>query len=250
MIIAGLQRSSLIDYPAELSAVIFTQGCSFRCVYCHNPELVNPKLFGKPLTEEEIFNFLEKRKKQLDAVVITGGEPTIHNDLPDFIRKIKKMGYKVKLDTNGSNPEMLELLIKEKLVDYIAMDIKAPLELKSQISNLKSQNHRAKSKIKNKHEKIADVKVDLEKIRKSVKLIIDSNIKYEFRTTVVKSLLSFDDVLEIAKDINGAELYFIQKFIPSKTLKRGMMKEKTYENEEFEELKQKAESYVKKCLVR
>lgn len=229
MIIAGLQRSSLIDYPAELSAVIFTQGCNFRCLYCHNPELVSPKLFAKPLVKEEIFDFLNKRKKQLDAVVITGGEPTIHNDLPDFIREIKKMGYKIKLDTNGSNPEMLELLIKEKLVDYIAMDIKAPLV---------------------KYPKITKIKADTEQIKKSIKLIMDSGLKHEFRTTVVKSLLSFDDIAEIAKSIKGADLYVLQKFVPSKTLDKKMMKEKTYEDEELEELRQKFEAYVKTCLVR
>lgn len=229
MIIAGFQRSSLIDYPAELSAIIFTQGCNFRCPYCHNPELVDPKLFEKPLVEKEILDFLDKRKKQLDAVVITGGEPTIHNNLPDFIQKIKEMGYKVKLDTNGSNPEMLELLIKKKLVDYIAMDIKAPLD---------------------KYPKITKVKIDIDKIKKSIGLIKDSSLKHEFRTTVVKSLLSFDDIAEIAKSIKGVDLYIVQKFVPSKTLDKKMMKEKTYKNEEFEELRQKAEHYVKKCLVR
>jgi len=229
MIIAGFQKSSLIDYPAELSAVIFTQGCIFRCVYCHNPELVDPKLFQEPITKEEIFDFLHKRKKQLDGVVITGGEPTIHSDLPEFIRKIKEMGYKVKLDTNGSNPEMIELLIKEKLIDYIAMDIKAPLK---------------------KYPKITKVKIDTDKIKKSIKLIMDSNLKYEFRTTIVKSLLSFDDILEIAKSIKGADLYVLQKFLASKTLDKKMMKEKTYEDEEFEELRQKLEAIVKTCLVR
>ncbi|HEC86320.1 MAG TPA: anaerobic ribonucleoside-triphosphate reductase activating protein, partial [Thermoplasmatales archaeon] len=128
MIIGGFQRFSLIDYPGKICAIIFTQGCNFRCPYCHNPELVNPKLFQEPIDENDIFRFLEMRKGKLDAVEITGGEPTLQPDLIEFMRKIKAMGFLIKLDTNGTNPEVVEKIIKNKLVDYIAMDVKAPLE--------------------------------------------------------------------------------------------------------------------------
>jgi Pyruvate-formate lyase-activating enzyme len=139
------------------------------------------------------------------------------------------MGYKVKLDTNGSNPEMIESLIKEKLVDYIAMDIKAPAD---------------------KYPKITNVRTDMKQIKTSIKLIMEAAPKYEFRTTIVRSQLSFNDVLEIGKSIKDAELYVLQKFVPSKILDKTLMKEKTYEDDELEELRQKLEGYVKKCLVR
>ena len=127
MNIAGWQKVSLIDYPEKICSILFTQGCNFRCPYCHNPELVEPALFREPLSEKEIFAFLEKRKGKIDAVSITGGEPTIQPDLVEFILPMKDIGYLIKLDTNGSRPDVLGKLISEKLLDYIAMDVKAPL---------------------------------------------------------------------------------------------------------------------------
>src|SRR6056297_2585563 len=127
MIIGALQKTSLIDYPGEISAVIFTRGCNFRCPYCHNPELVDKKRYTTALEINEVLTFLENRKGLLDGVVITGGEPTIYGDLPEFLLKIKQMGYLVKLDTNGTNPAMMRRVIDLNLVDYIAMDYKAPL---------------------------------------------------------------------------------------------------------------------------
>jgi pyruvate formate lyase activating enzyme len=130
MKIAGLIKQSYIDYPGKMAAVVFTQGCNFRCGYCHNPSLVLPRLFhhNKLVAVSDVLIHLENRKDWLDGVVITGGEPTIHGDLPDFLRQIKSLGYLVKLDTNGSNPLMLEKVIKENLVDFIAMDIKTLLQ--------------------------------------------------------------------------------------------------------------------------
>ena len=128
MKIGGLQKFSFIDYPNKTSAIIFTQGCNFRCAYCHNPELVYPEKYQVPISEEQVFAFLESRKNQLDAVVITGGEPTLQPDLIEFIKKVKAMGFLVKLDSNGSNPQVLEQVINQKLVDFIAMDIKAPFD--------------------------------------------------------------------------------------------------------------------------
>ena len=229
MRIGGFQKFSLIDYPGKICAIVFTQGCNFRCPYCHNPELVKPSLFGKTIPEEEIFSFLEKRKGKLDAVEITGGEPTLQKDLVDFIQRIKEIGYLVKLDTNGSNPEMLEIIINHGLVDYIAMDIKAPLE---------------------KYKEVIHSVINPEKIKRSIRTIMSSNIKYEFRTTVVKSQLSKEDIINIGKLIEGAELYILQKFIPSKTLDPNFLNEKTYSDGEFKELKKDLEKLVCKCLVR
>ncbi len=128
MKIGALQKFSLIDYPGKVCAIIFTVGCNFRCGYCHNPELVDPKQFPKPMPEEKIISFLQKRKGKLEAITITGGEPTLQPDLLSFLEQVKRHGYLVKLDTNGTNPNMLQQTIKDKLVDYIAMDIKGPLD--------------------------------------------------------------------------------------------------------------------------
>ena len=229
MLIGGFQKSSLVDYPGKVCAIIFTQGCNYRCPYCHNPELVKPELFEKPIPEEEIFSFLKSRKGKLDAVEITGGEPTLQKDLLEFIKKIKDMGFLVKLDSNGTNPEIVKKAIKEKMVDYLAMDIKAPLE---------------------KYSKIVRVDVDTEKIKRSIHMIMESGIDYEFRTTLVKSLLSEDDIIGIGKEINGAENYFLQRFVPSKTLDPNFMEKESFSDEVLENLKKKLEEYVKNCGIR
>jgi pyruvate formate lyase activating enzyme len=131
MKIAGFKKQSLIDYSGNISSVVFTQGCNFRCGYCHNPDLVLPERFGNIYSEEKMFEYLAKYKKMLDAVCITGGEPTIHKDLPSFISRIKELGLKIKLDSNGTNPDMLKYLFENKLVDFIAMDIKHILDFKA-----------------------------------------------------------------------------------------------------------------------
>jgi len=228
MIIGGFQKFSLIDYPGKISCIVFTQGCNFRCPYCHNPELIPFTPLVK-IKEETILSFLEKRKGKIDAVVITGGEPTIHQDLLKFIQKIKEIGYLIKLDTNGSNPEMLEIIINHNLVDYIAMDIKAPLE---------------------KYREVIHSVISLEEVKRSIRMIMNSGIKYEFRTTVVKSQLSKEDIINIGKLVEGAELYILQKFIPSKTLDPNFSNEKTYSDEEFKDLQRKLEKFVCRCLIR
>ncbi len=228
MIIGGFQKFSLIDYPGKISCIVFTQGCNFRCPYCHNPELI-PSTPVVKIKEETILSFLEKRKGKIDAVVITGGEPTMQQDLLKFIQKIKEMGYLIKLDTNGSNPEMLEIIINHGLVDYIAMDIKAPLE---------------------KYKEATHSVIGPEKIKRSVRMIMNSDIRYEFRTTVVKSQLTGKDIINIGKLIEGVELYILQKFIPTKTLDPNFSNEKTYSGEEFKGLKRKLEEFVCRCLVR
>lgn len=230
MIIGGFQRFSLIDYPGKICAIIFTQGCNFRCPYCHNPELVNPKLFQEPIDEDDIFRFLEMRKGKLDAVEITGGEPTLQPDLIEFMRKIKAMGFLIKLDTNGTNPEVVEKIIKNKLVDYIAMDVKAPLE---------------------KYEKVVRAKVDKQKIKEAISLIMNSHIDYEFRTTIIKNILTKEDIIDIAKTIKGSKLYVLQKFIHSKILDPSLAKRaKTFSDAELETIRSEAEKYVKECVIR
>jgi len=156
MKIGGLQKVSLIDYPGEISSIIFLQGCNFKCPYCHNPELVDSKLFGPCLQEKDVFEFLKTRIGKIDAVTITGGEPTIQNDLMPFIKRIKKMGFAVKLDSNGSRPEVIKNLLSEKLLDFIAMDIKAPLE---------------------KYEKIVRVLLKTDSIKESIKIILKAKIR-------------------------------------------------------------------------
>jgi len=229
MKIGSLQKVSLIDYPGVISGIIFLQGCNFRCPYCHNPELVDEKLFGPCLDEKIILDFLNTRKGKLDAVTITGGEPTIQKDLTLFIKRVKKMGFAVKLDSNGSAPQVIKELLAEKLLDFIAMDIKAPLK---------------------KYKSIARVPVDTQSIKESVKLILKSNIPYEFRTTVVKSQLGAKDILEIAKLISGAKCYALQKFMPTKTLDKKFLKEKTWSDDELENIKKRLEKDISSVIVR
>jgi len=224
-----MQRFSLIDYPGKVCAIVFTQGCNFRCPYCHNPELVNPREFGESITHDEIFSFLKRRREKLDAVSITGGEPTIQEDLLGFINKIKDLGYLVKIDTNGSKPEILEILIGEKLLDSIAMDVKAPLH---------------------KYKKIAMVPFDTSRIEKSIGLIMNSGIDYEFRTTIVKPLLAEEDIQKIGMMIEGADRYVLQKFVPSKTVDPAFMNAATFTDEEFKRMLKLLEQLVKSAIIR
>src|SRR6056297_762247 len=198
MEIKGLEKSTLIDYPDELACTVFLAGCNFRCPFCYSSELVIPEKIEKQpeIEEKEFFDFLEKRKGLLKGVVVCGGEPTIHSELKEFIKKIKEKDYKVKLDTNGSNPEMIKKLIEDDLLDYIAMDVKAPKE---------------------KYSKVTGVDVDPEKIEESINLIKESNVGHEFRTTVVPTLLNKEDIVKIGKWI-GEGKYYLQKFKGQKTL--------------------------------
>lgn len=193
MKIGGLQKTSLIDFPDKVSAVVFLQGCNFRCPFCHNPELVLGKCFNKPLDEGEFFAFLEKRKRQLDGIVISGGEPTVHADLPDFIRRIRALGYAIKLDTNGSDPVMLGSMLREGLLDFIAMDLKGEPE------------H---------YEDYCGAKVSGDAIKASIKLIIECGLPYEFRTTAVPGQHTLEKLKELALLVRGAKRYAIQAFRP------------------------------------
>lgn len=288
MNVGGLQKLSLLDYPEHLAAIIFTQGCNFHCHYCYNPQLVVPaphrpdevgagagpapprpspafrekrgsrEAGAGPaplqsstegpdpnsskgsedeaqkghlnLSEDGLFEFLKLRQGILEAVVITGGEPTIHKDLPEFIAKIKKLGYLVKLDTNGANPEMLQKLIDDKSIDYIAMDIKAPLD---------------------KYEKVVGTKVFLPVLEKSVKIIKESNLPYEFRTTLVPDLLDEKDIEEIGELIKSAEKWYLQKFkSDTKLVDSGLESKQPYSEKVMEEMCEVAKRYIKYCEIR
>ena len=186
---------TLLDFPGKVACTVFTGGCNFRCPFCHNALLVT-KLPEKPdYTEDEILSFLEKRIGLLDGVAITGGEPLLNPDIGDFIRKIRDMGYAVKLDTNGSFPERLKAIVSEGLVDYVAMDIK------------------------NRREKYADTigikSLDLSKIEESVEFLKSGAVDYEFRTTVVKQFHTVEDIRAAAEWISGAKRYFLQNFVDS-----------------------------------
>lgn len=229
MKIGDIQKFSLIDYPGRICATIFTQGCNFRCPYCHNPELVDPSLFGKTMADDEVFAFLEKRRGKLDAVNITGGEPTLQPDLIEFIERIRSLDYMVKIDTNGSLPEVLKKLIDGNLLDYIAMDVKAPLE---------------------KYGKVTRSSTSPENIAESIKLIMDSDIDYEFRTTIVKSLLTGTDMEKIGMLTGGARCLVLQKFVPSKTLDPGFMNRNTLTDEKIHNIKETLEKLVQSVIIR
>lgn len=230
MIIGGFQRFSLIDYPDKICAIVFTQGCNFRCPYCHNPELVDNKRSDNiELKEDEILSFLGRRKGKLDAVTITGGEPLLQPDLSTFLSAVKRLKYLVKLDTNGSFPSKLEKIIQSKSVDYIAMDIKTSLD---------------------KYNQVIKSKIEKRKILDSIRLIMDSGLDYEFRTTIIKDLFEKDDFSKIGQLIKNARLYILQRFIPSKTLVDQSLDMQSCTDEELDCFKEIMEGFVQRCIVR
>ncbi len=196
MRISGWIRQSLMDYPGKVASVIFTQGCNFRCPYCHNPELI--PLGEGSIPEETVLAQMEKNRFLLDGLVITGGEPTMQPDLRSFIKKVKDLGLSVKLDTNGSNPEILSQLLTEHLVDYVAMDIK---------SALTEEDYAMAAGVVCSPQK-------LEHVRRSVRYIIRSGVEHEFRTTVCRELISFDHIRTILSELKGAQRYFLQQYRP------------------------------------
>ncbi len=209
MKIGGLLKFSLIDYPGKISAVIFTQGCNFRCPYCHNPELVLPEHFCEPFSEEKIFEFFAKRVGQIEGIVVTGGEPTMQKDLIEFLEKVKAMGLLIKLDTNGSNPQVLKKALDLNLVDYVAMDIKAPLE---------------------KYAQLTDLKDCAASISKSINIILDSQIDHEFRTTLAKPIVPEEDLPKMASLVKGAKRYRLQRFIARSSILDNTLSEESQEN--------------------
>jgi pyruvate formate lyase activating enzyme len=243
MLIGGLQKFSLLDYPDHIAAIIFTQGCNFRCPFCYNPMLVWPFEGGKLnykrenqhkdhhlIEEDDLFAFLRSRAGRVEAIVITGGEPTIHSDLSEFAGKIKEMGFLVKLDTNGTNPEMVGNMIKEKLIDYIAMDIKNSPE---------------------NYENTIKVKSNLENIKKTVKIIMESSLPYEFRTTLVPGLIGRENIEKIGQFIKGAEHWYLQNFKKDTDLLDEKLENvNPLSTDEMKELAEIGKVYVKKCEIR
>ena len=229
MKIGGFQKVSLIDYPGKISAIVFTQGCNFRCPFCHNPELVDPERFEGLIPEAEILSFLEKRRGRLDAVVITGGEPTLQPELIPFVIHLKAMGYLIKLDTNGARPEVLEDMLGRGLLDYVAMDIKAPME---------------------RYDEVTKTKTDTKRILRSISLIMGSGVDYEFRTTAVKSLLEPLELEAIGRLIPGARRFVLQKFVPTKTLDRNYLHEPTYSDGELKAVVEQLAAVVEKASQR
>ena len=230
MIIGGLQKNSLIDFPGKLSCVCFVSGCNFRCPYCHNPDLVRHPghVF---LDEPGFFDFLLSRKGFIDGVVVSGGEPTLQKDLFPFVSRIKAEGFAVKLDTNGSRPEILRDLTERALLDYIAMDIKTDPAL---------------------YPLFMQKEIDPEAIPSSVRLIMASGIPYEFRTTCVRPFVDARSVGTIARLIQGCFLYVLQNFSPTRVLQPEFFKNRKagYDQEEMSQLKSIADPWVKKCVIR
>ncbi|MBN2603258.1 MAG: anaerobic ribonucleoside-triphosphate reductase activating protein [Candidatus Thermoplasmatota archaeon] len=228
MKIGGFQKTSLLDYPDEISAIIWTIGCNFNCPFCYNADLV--KKTASIISEEEIISFLEKRKNVIDGLVITGGEPFLQKDIGLFCEKVKKIGYKIKIDTNGTFPEKLKELLDKKLVNYIAMDVKAP---------------------KNKYKKISGVDVDVSKIDESIQIIKNNVPDYEFRTTVVPGLLDSEDIVEIAKWLDGSKKFYLQQFKDDAFhLSEKFDNVKPYDVTELDQMLQKIKPYFKECFLR
>ena len=230
MVVGGLQKSSLIDYPGKISCVLFLSGCNFACRYCHNPDLARGCLAAN-ISENSIYDFLESHREFLDGVVISGGEPTIHKDLIQLCRKTKQMGYPVKIDTNGSRPRVVQTLIDEGLVDYIAMDIKTdPARYFALIQKKCSQ----------------------ENIIASIRIIMESKIDYEFRTTCIKPFIDADVIKSISSLISGAKLYALQKFRNTGVLQPEFFhgNECGYSDNELMHLKSIAKPWVKRCIIR
>jgi pyruvate formate lyase activating enzyme len=230
--IGGLQKHSFIDYPGKLSCVVFLAGCNFECPYCHNPQLAgDPARSPAVIAAEDVFVFLDQRRGLLDGVVISGGEPTLHPGLPDFCSRVKRLGYSVKLDTNGSRPQMLARLIREGLVDYVAMDIKTdPARYEGCITG----------------------RSDSAALFASMHFIMESRLDYEFRTTCVKPLVTPGTVERIAQLIQGCRRYALQPFKEAMLLHPDFFSalDPACSPAEMDRLQRIAAPWVQTCLVR
>ena len=231
MRIAGLGKTSLVDYPGKIAAVVFSPLCNFDCYYCHNRSLIRNIPEDQVISEEEVFAYLRKRVGKLDGVVLTGGEPTLQPDLIDFAGRVKALGYTVKLDTNGSDPQALRDAVHSGYFDYIAMDIKAPRE---------------------RYREICGVDVDMDAVGESVDLLMEDAIPYEFRTTVIPRLTR-TDIVAIGRWIEGARQYALQQYQRPEFSEEVIdlrLGERPYPAEELEAMRQAAAPYVETCLLR
>lgn len=216
MNIGGLATMTLLDYPGKVAATIFTNGCNFKCPFCHNGDLVlSNYINNNSFSKKDILSFLKKRQGLLDGVCITGGEPTLQPDLFDFIKEIKELGLLIKLDSNGYMPDIIDQAINYKLIDYIAMDFKSSYE---------------------KYNLAAGISIDTNRIKESVNIIINSNIDYEFRTTLVKGIHTFDDMILMATELKGAKQYYLQSYKENKRIISNLEGNNTYSEFSRDEL--------------
>ncbi len=228
MKIGGLQKTSLLDYPDTLSAIIWTAGCNFRCPFCYNKQLVLGKT--EMISEETILLFLEKRRDVLEGLSISGGEPLLQEDIVDFTEKVKKLNYLIKIDTNGAFPEKLKELIDKKLVDYVSMDVKAP---------------------KKKYAQLAGVKIDISKIEQSIDLIKNEAPDYEFKTTIVPGMLDKEDIVEIAKWLGRSKQFYLQQFKSDSPLVSSKLNDIVpYSKEKLSEMLHEIKPFFKNCSIR
>ncbi|MFY9399606.1 MAG: anaerobic ribonucleoside-triphosphate reductase activating protein [Desulfomonilia bacterium] len=229
MKIGYLQKTSLIEYPGRISAVVFTQGCNLRCPYCHNPELVDPKRFGPLLEVGEVLSYLKARKGKIDALSITGGEPCLQPGLIPFMKEVRGLGFLVKLDTNGTLPGVVSRAIGEDAVDFVAMDVKAPLS---------------------RYPEVAGCALDPGAIAESIRVIRDSSIDCEFRTTLVEGLLDRNDLLEIGRLVQGAPRYVLQRFAASKHLDESYSKARPLPETEINAIAEALGPLVGRLIIR
>jgi len=227
--IVGLQRLSLIDYPGRLCATVFTAGCNFRCPYCYNVDIVLHHQGLDTIPEREVLDLLYRRRDFLDGLCLGGGEPTLHRALPAFLYKVKALGALVKLDTNGSRPRMLGKLMEDGLVDYVAMDVKAPLR---------------------RYPEVVRYKVDVEAVKRSIGLLRRGNVDHEFRTTVVPGLLDGDDLEEIARGLSGSKRHVLQGFKPGVTLCPEFAEVEPYSTAEMRAFRDRVTPYFSECELR
>ncbi|MBU1026805.1 MAG: anaerobic ribonucleoside-triphosphate reductase activating protein [Candidatus Margulisbacteria bacterium] len=230
--IKGFSKTSFLDWDGKVVSTLYVAGCNFRCPFCHNASLIEEPQSHESIPLNKIESFLLEHKDFIDGICLTGGEPCLHvnNGLSDFLRYIKGMGFQVKLDSNGANPGCLKDLHGEKLIDYIAMDIKGPLD--------------------ERYNKLAGIKSDLARVKQSIEFIMSSGIGYEFRTTVVPTLLSAEDVVDIAKHISGARKFVLQQFVPKHAWAVSLREVKPYTREQLNEMKDLAKQHVPNTVVR
>jgi pyruvate formate lyase activating enzyme len=228
--IVGFAKTSLLDWDGMVATTVYLQGCNLRCPFCHNPELISTTTEVDEIPWEFVEEYLQENKDFLDGVVITGGEPTLNEDLSDLIKKVRSLGLKVKLDTNGTNPDMLEDLLRAGLLDYVAMDLKGPLD--------------------HQYGQVCGCDVDLEAIKSSIHLLMTSGVDHEFRTTVVPHYLSAADVERMASFIGGAKKYALQQFKNDRTLDKRLGQVDPYSEGEILGMAERARKYVRKVVLR
>ncbi|MDD4244744.1 MAG: anaerobic ribonucleoside-triphosphate reductase activating protein [Candidatus Methanomethylophilaceae archaeon] len=230
MKISGFLKTTLLDWDGKVACTIYLAGCNFRCPYCHNRDLVLNPGEAEDIPLDGIMEYIKRNSDFLDGVVISGGEPTLNKDLPDLIKKLRKLGMDIKIDTNGTMPDVLDDLIGAGMVDFIAMDIKAPLD--------------------GRYSSVTDVPVDVSDIRKSIRIIMDSGVDYEFRTTVVPVLIKPEGMEDIFKEIRGAKRYRLHQFRPKNCLDENLTVLDPYPESVLMDMAEKAKAYVKDVRIR